>query len=369
MGMLRLFWLGSLGALSTLELDVAVRAARAAAAIHRDLKGSDLQVRTKSTDIDLVTLADTASEAAIVEILLDAFPQDAILGEEEGQRHGNSQRRWIVDPLDGTLNYAHGFPWYCVSIALEVEGVIEVGVVLDSVHNELFTAQRGAGAHLNGDVIVPGANGSDLGGSDHPDGARANDADVVAFHRAEVRLEGQDGLCTGKAHCDPARAIVAPLSVEHIGTIDLKDQADTGDVSFISGTTADEIGGCERQPPICLTKVDEANPALLHDDSFSRRDAPSFEPSVAGADGWMAGERELGPGREDADPVVGRSICWLQDERGLAQVRPMSELLHLFIGEIVGIKHDCYRITAVRNGGEYINLLERTHPRTVLRNA
>jgi myo-inositol-1(or 4)-monophosphatase len=153
MGMLRLFWLGSLGALSTLELDVAVRAARAAAAIHRDLKGSDLQVRTKSTDIDLVTLADTASEAAIVEILLDAFPQDAILGEEEGQRHGNSQRRWIVDPLDGTLNYAHGFPWYCVSIALEVEGVIEVGVVLDSVHNELFTAQRGAGAHLNGEPM------------------------------------------------------------------------------------------------------------------------------------------------------------------------------------------------------------------------
>jgi len=150
MGVLWLFWLGSLGALSTLELDVAVRAARAAAEIHRDLKGSDLQIRTKSTDIDLVTRADTASEAAIVEILLAAFPQDGILGEEEGQRHGSSGRRWIVDPLDGTLNYAHGFPWYCVSIALEVDGVIEVGVVLDSVHNELFTAQRGAGAHRNG---------------------------------------------------------------------------------------------------------------------------------------------------------------------------------------------------------------------------
>ncbi len=135
------------------ELEVAIRAARAAASIQASERGSDLQVRTKSTDIDLVTRVDTASEEAIVEILLEAFPEDNILGEEAGQREGRSSRRWIVDPLDGTLNYAHGFPWYCVSIALEVEGQIELGVVLDSVHGELFTARRGKGAQLDGQPI------------------------------------------------------------------------------------------------------------------------------------------------------------------------------------------------------------------------
>jgi len=135
------------------ELEVAIQAARAAAAIQVAARGSDLQVRAKSTAIDLVTRVDTASEEAIVEILLGAFPKDHILGEEAGQREGSSSRRWIVDPLDGTLNYAHGFPWYCVSIALEVEGEIELGVVLDSVHGELFTAQRGRGAKLDGEPI------------------------------------------------------------------------------------------------------------------------------------------------------------------------------------------------------------------------
>ncbi len=135
------------------ELEVAIRAARAAASIQASERGSDLQVRTKSTDIDLVTRVDTASEAAIVEILLSAFPEDNILGEEAGQHEGSSSRRWIVDPLDGTLNYTHGFPWYCVSIALEVEGQIELGVVLDSVHGELFTARRGKGAQLDGQPI------------------------------------------------------------------------------------------------------------------------------------------------------------------------------------------------------------------------
>jgi len=135
------------------DLEVAVHAARAAASIHRSERGTDLAVRSKSNAIDLVTRVDTASEAAIRAVILEVFPEDTILGEEEGQHQGSSQRRWIVDPLDGTLNYAHGFPWYCVSIALEVAGQIELGVVLDSVHDELFTAVRGQGAQLNGEAL------------------------------------------------------------------------------------------------------------------------------------------------------------------------------------------------------------------------
>jgi myo-inositol-1(or 4)-monophosphatase len=135
------------------DLEVAVQAARAAASIHRSQRGTDLDVRSKSNAIDLVTRVDTASEAAIRAVILEAFPEDTILGEEEGQHQGSSQRRWIVDPLDGTLNYAHGFPWYCVSIALEVAGQVELGVVMDSVHDELFTAVRGQGAQLNGTTL------------------------------------------------------------------------------------------------------------------------------------------------------------------------------------------------------------------------
>lgn len=99
-----------------------------------------------------MTRVDWESEARIREILLAAYPDHVVLGEEGGQ-DGDAPYRWVVDPLDGTLNYAHGFPFYCVSIGLEVEGRVEVGVVLDSVRNELFTATRGGGAYLNGALI------------------------------------------------------------------------------------------------------------------------------------------------------------------------------------------------------------------------
>lgn len=134
-------------------LQTAIRAAKAAATIHQSNLGSDLGIGTKSSDIDLVTRVDKESEARIREILLAAYPDHVVLGEEEGQPGGEATHRWIVDPLDGTLNYAHGFPFYCVSVALEVDGVVEVGVVLDSVRDEMFTAVRGDGAYLNGAPI------------------------------------------------------------------------------------------------------------------------------------------------------------------------------------------------------------------------
>lgn len=132
--------------------NTAIVAAHAAARIQLAHLGADLVVDTKSTDIDIVTQVDRLCEARIREIIERAHPGHTVLGEEEGQS-GTSRYRWIVDPLDGTVNYAHGFPFFCVSIALEIDGGIELGVVYDAVRNELFVAQRGQGAFLNGAPI------------------------------------------------------------------------------------------------------------------------------------------------------------------------------------------------------------------------
>ena len=108
-------------------------------------------------DIDLVTEADLASENLIIERIRSYHPQHGILAEESGEAvlvgGKRSEWKWIIDPLDGTTNYAHGYPCFCVSIALEHEGVLEVGVVYDPVRDEMFAAERGRGATLNGRKI------------------------------------------------------------------------------------------------------------------------------------------------------------------------------------------------------------------------
>ncbi len=104
-------------------------------------------------DIDLVTEADLASENLIIERIRSYHPQHAILAEESGETvlegGKRSEWKWVIDPLDGTTNYAHGYPCFCVSIALEHNGVIEIGVVYDPVRDEMFAAERGSGATLN----------------------------------------------------------------------------------------------------------------------------------------------------------------------------------------------------------------------------
>ena len=105
-------------------------------------------------DIDLVTEADVASENLIIERIRSYHPQHGILAEESGEAvlvgGKRSEWKWIIDPLDGTTNYAHGYPCFCVSIALEHNGVIEIGVIYDPVRDEMFAAERGDGATLNG---------------------------------------------------------------------------------------------------------------------------------------------------------------------------------------------------------------------------
>lgn len=130
-------------------LNTAVRAARrAATVIQRASNNLDLITPEKKGHNDFVTEVDRAAEQAIIETILEAYPNHAILAEESGSR-GNSDYVWIIDPLDGTTNFLHGFPQYAISIALEYKGVITQAVVYDPNRNDLFTATRGVGAFLN----------------------------------------------------------------------------------------------------------------------------------------------------------------------------------------------------------------------------
>ena len=133
-------------------INVAIKAARAAGAIinRAALDVEAVRISQKLVN-DFVTDVDHAAEAVIIETLLAAYPGHGILAEESGQEHGakDSEFVWIIDPLDGTTNFIHGLPVYCVSIALAVKGKVEQAVIYDPSRNDLFTATKGRGAYMN----------------------------------------------------------------------------------------------------------------------------------------------------------------------------------------------------------------------------
>jgi myo-inositol-1(or 4)-monophosphatase len=133
-------------------LAVATEAALKAGGILRDNIHGIREITLKG-DINLVTEMDMRSERVVVETLLASFPGHGVIAEEETRIQNGSGFTWIIDPLDGTTNYAHGYPCFSVSIALEQEGEIVVGVVYDPMRDELFTAQKKKGAFLNGKPI------------------------------------------------------------------------------------------------------------------------------------------------------------------------------------------------------------------------
>jgi myo-inositol-1(or 4)-monophosphatase len=135
--------------MASLERRVAIDAARAAGRLLRDELSGARRIAFKGSPTNLVTEMDQRAEALVLERLRGAFPDDAILAEEQGAASGRSGRRWLVDPLDGTTNYAHGLPVFAVSIALEVARRPVLGVVYDPSRDELFVAERGGGATLN----------------------------------------------------------------------------------------------------------------------------------------------------------------------------------------------------------------------------
>lgn len=130
-------------------LAVALDAARAGAEQLLAHADRPLEIREKGRRADIVTAADRASERVIVQRLLADFPQASVLAEEGGAIAGSSGERWIIDPLDGTTNYAHGYPLYCISIAFERDGELIAGVIYAPALGEWYAAQRGGGAACN----------------------------------------------------------------------------------------------------------------------------------------------------------------------------------------------------------------------------
>src|SRR5262245_25791356 len=131
------------------HLAVATEAVPAAGAIQKARYGQRIEIHQKG-EIDLVTEVDRACEDAILDILRSRFPGHDIVTEESALPKTGSPHVWFVDPLDGTTNFAHGYPFFCASVALAVDGELAAGAVFDPIKQELFTAERGAGAHLNG---------------------------------------------------------------------------------------------------------------------------------------------------------------------------------------------------------------------------
>ncbi len=131
-------------------LSIAVKAAREAGRIinraSQDVGSVKIQTKTYN---DFVSEVDRGAEQAIIDILKDAYPDHGFLGEESGESNRDADNIWIIDPLDGTTNFLHSFPQYCISIALQQKGVLTQAVIYDPVHNDLFTATKGRGAFLN----------------------------------------------------------------------------------------------------------------------------------------------------------------------------------------------------------------------------
>ncbi len=164
--------------------------AREAGALLMHYFHQHLKVEYKG-DADLVTAADRASEVLIRERITQQWPSHDVLGEEQGLNDQGSDYRWYVDPLDGTTNFAHGFPVFCVSMALEHKDRLIAGVIYDPTRNELFSAEQGRGAHLNGEPIRVSqiANlAESLVSTGFPSQKRHKNPNIHFYH--QIRFEG-----------------------------------------------------------------------------------------------------------------------------------------------------------------------------------
>ncbi|MDD2694365.1 MAG: inositol monophosphatase family protein [Anaerolineales bacterium] len=194
------------------HLSVAIDAARVAGRILRQQFAIPLNIDYKG-EINIVTEVDRKSETILQEMLAAAYPDYGFLGEEGVNNHQAHGARWIVDPLDGTTNYAHGFPFFAASIALEQAGEVVLGVVYNPVLDELYTAEKGAGARLNGNPIrvsTTGELGKALVGSGFPYDAWTTDQDNVATWARFVK-SALSVRCDGAAALDLCHVAVGRL--------------------------------------------------------------------------------------------------------------------------------------------------------------
>jgi len=195
-----------------IEADYAVEAARAAGCILRERLGGDFKVRHKG-DVDLVTEVDLACERAILEVLTDRTPDIPVLGEEGGGAV-DAPTRWVVDPLDGTTNFVHGFPMFAVSVGLEIDGRPAAGAIDDPSRNRLYRAHRGGGAFCN-DQPIAVSDVDELSESLIATGFaydRRERADFYLAHLKAAMMHAQGVRRTGSAALDLAH--VADGTVE-----------------------------------------------------------------------------------------------------------------------------------------------------------
>ncbi len=179
----------------------AAEIARLAGAKLRDFFAQGVATEYKG-DVDLVTVADRTVEAFLQEALLTAFPSHGIYGEEGARDRLDAEYRWYVDPLDGTTNFAHGFPHFCISMGLEhrpaglapeKDGPVVAGVIFDPLREEMFTAERGKGAELNGTSIhVSSAKqlGESLVATGFPSRKRHENPNIHFYHEITMRTHG-----------------------------------------------------------------------------------------------------------------------------------------------------------------------------------
>jgi myo-inositol-1(or 4)-monophosphatase len=171
-------------------LDAAIAAARAGGAVLIEALRRPLEVEQKNERTSIVTWADLTAQEAIVRVIGERFPEHAVLGEEGGVEVGGAAATWMVDPLDGTSNYAHGIPFACTSVAVRDSDGLAAGAILDPFRGELFTAVRGGGAWL-GDERLAVSRTEALGRSLVCTGIQSDEADeIAAFGRRIVALCG-----------------------------------------------------------------------------------------------------------------------------------------------------------------------------------
>ncbi len=173
-------------------LDSAVEIAHQAGELIQEYAGKNIGYDLKGEQ-DLVTEADRASEAMIVKYLQSRFPDHAIVAEESGEHQGSADYCWYVDPLDGTTNFAHGFPVYNVTLGLEHKGELIAGVIHDPTRGETFTAEKGSGAFLNGKRIVVSETpelSKALLATGFPSRKRHQNINVHFFYQTSMRSHG-----------------------------------------------------------------------------------------------------------------------------------------------------------------------------------
>ncbi|HEV7897450.1 MAG TPA: inositol monophosphatase family protein [Planosporangium sp.] len=243
-------------------LDIAVAVVRPAAELARSMRADGVEgVRTKSTETDVVTAADHAVERRVIEELRARRPHDAVVGEESGAVDGSDGRvRWILDPIDGTVNYLYGIPAYAVSLAAEVDGVVVAGVVRNPVTGDEWTATRGGGAYHDGRRLtgsrVTELSQSLLGtGFGYDAARRRHQARVLAQLIPHVR----DIRRIGAASIDLCLAAEGALDAVYEKGLNLWDHAAGGLVAEEAGLRVTGLAGAPPGPDMVL-----AAPAAIH---------------------------------------------------------------------------------------------------------